>query len=303
MISAMKPSVDILNCPLCESPYKQHFADFQNKGTCISYWLCSSCGLVYQSPRMSEHEQSEFYSEHYRTHLFDQAEPPSFDIRIQNERARHLSAIIKNNCGELAGKLHLDIGCGIGALINRIMNDHATKGTGVEPDRAYLQYAKDHKLNVYPSLSEWSAQLGKKAFLVTMSHVLEHLQDPLTFLEELREEHISPDGYILVEVPNLYFHQAFELAHNYAFSRKTLTEILKKAGYSILFFKEHGIPLNLTPRYLTVIAQPLADRSANAAMSGSPSSRLLRRLGMSLSRTEDWVRRMLRRIKNRLKHL
>ncbi len=49
--------------------------------------------------------------------------------------------------------------------------------------------------------------------LISMFHVLEHLPDPVGYLSALRQKFLEPDGWLLIEVPNLYAHDCFEVAH------------------------------------------------------------------------------------------
>jgi hypothetical protein len=90
-----------------------------------------------------------------------------------------------------------------------------------------------------------------------MAHVLEHLPDPVGYLVHLRETLLAPDGLLLIEVPNLYAHNSFEVAHLAAFSAHTLQETVRKAGFSVQLLVQHGQPRSVVlPLYLTLLARP-----------------------------------------------
>jgi hypothetical protein len=129
---------------------------------------------------------------------------------------------------------------------------------GVEPGKAYREYASQHGVTVYESLDEMKKKDGARFALISMAHVLEHLPDPAGYLLRLRETLLEPNGWLLIEVPNLYSHDCFEVAHLTSFSAHTLTQTLQKAGFRVIRLEPHGRPRSgIVPFYLTVLAQPL----------------------------------------------
>ena len=72
--------------------------------------------------------------------------------------------------------------------------------------------------------------------VVVMNHVLEHVQDPLAFLKQVRRL-LSPTGVIHIAVPNVSCWEAtlrgwtsYEPYHLSYFNTQTLSGVLKKAG-------------------------------------------------------------------------
>ena len=282
-------------CPLCDSNKFKRFARISTSQGSLEYLQCKKCGLVFQSPQMDEITQQEFYATNYRSFVFGQSEPPLVDVDIQNKRAKHLVSLLKPYAGQLHGKVHVDIGCGLGILDKEIQLTFGTLSIGIEPDNIYRQYAMTHQnLPVYSNLEDWKESTNDLASLITISHVLEHLPDPIKYLSLIRTSMLSKDGYLLLEVPNLLFHYSFELAHTYAFSPHTLREILKRSGYVILFQKKHGIPLRSTPRYITIIAQPDQGSLTNPCdvIPELPGVHGRRVLGLFISRVEDILYRV-----------
>jgi hypothetical protein len=89
-----------------------------------------------------------------------------------------------------------------------------------------------------------------------MAHVLEHLPDPVGYLKNLAGNHLIEGGHLLVEVPNLYSHDSFEVAHLFAFSPQTLRQTVEQAGLTIVDMIEHGAPRSrILPLYLTLLAR------------------------------------------------
>jgi hypothetical protein len=90
-----------------------------------------------------------------------------------------------------------------------------------------------------------------------MAHVLEHLPDPVGYLISLREQYLLPQGWLLIEVPNLYCHDSFEIAHLASYSMHTLCQTLLRSGFEIFKHQSHGRPRSeLLGLYLTVLAKP-----------------------------------------------
>jgi SAM-dependent methyltransferase len=149
----------------------------------------------------------------------------------------------------------LDIGCSAGTFLVRAGEKTGAEVAGIEPGTAYRAYAQRRGLTVYPSLAALR-DAGESPFnLVCMAHVLEHLSAPAETLADLGEKALAPGGRLLVEVPNLYAHDSFEVAHLAAYSRRTLGQMLDKAGYEIIRMRAHGQPRSVVlPLYLTVLA-------------------------------------------------
>jgi hypothetical protein len=90
-----------------------------------------------------------------------------------------------------------------------------------------------------------------------MAHVLEHIPDPIEYLQTLKKRYFSKAGFLLIEVPNIYCHDSFEVAHMVSFSPHTLSQTLGKAGFSMIRIRTHGEPRSsLLPLYITVLAKP-----------------------------------------------
>lgn len=231
-------------CPLCNSHDDKAFDTRLFRGQPVTNRICSNCGLVFQSPRMSEEELAGFYAQEYRLLYQGSEGPVSKDLVIQAARAEALLAFIKPKVPTIAR--HLDIGCSAGLLLQRIQSNYNCQSMGIEPGTAYRQHALANGLTVFASIQELlqSSKWSKAApfDLISMAHVLEHLPDPIRYLSDLREQLLTENGWLLVEVPNLYGHDCFEAAHMVSYSPHTLTQVLQQAGFEIQLQEAHGRP-------------------------------------------------------------
>jgi 2-polyprenyl-3-methyl-5-hydroxy-6-metoxy-1,4-benzoquinol methylase len=251
--------------------------------------ICQACGLVFQSPRMNDAERAAFYSAEYRQ-LYQGGEgPDAKDLAVQSKRAESLLAFCQ---GRLPGIGHyLDIGCSAGLLLEAFQRAYGCQVVGVEPGEAYREFARQNGLEVVASLEELGPegeahQARQARFdLVSLAHVLEHLPDPVRYLADLRESLLERDGWLLVEVPNLYAHDSFEVAHLVSFSAHTLQQTLGKAGFEIVALEAHGRPRSrLLPLYLTALARPAKATSPSQVQ---PESRV--RLKRWWGMTRRWL--------------
>jgi 2-polyprenyl-3-methyl-5-hydroxy-6-metoxy-1,4-benzoquinol methylase len=136
----------------------------------------------------------------------------------------------------------LDIGASSGMLLETMKQEFGAIVTGVEPGDAYRALAEGKGIRMYPSIEALAATQPQHFELVTLMHVLEHLEQPLQVLKQIKEELLSKDGLLLVEVPNFYAHDSYELAHLSCFTRHTLLELLRQAGFELVAFRQHGMP-------------------------------------------------------------
>jgi 2-polyprenyl-3-methyl-5-hydroxy-6-metoxy-1,4-benzoquinol methylase len=245
-------------CPLCNERQSTPFDQREFDGYLVINRLCLSCGLVYQSPRMTKQELETFYHSEYRRIYQGSENPIQKDLSVQEARSKFLVMILKENLGRKIQR-HLDIGSSSGVLLHRVRDEFQCQVVGIEPGNAYRNYAEESGLRVYASLDD-VRDAGEKPFdLITMVHVLEHIVEPVHYLIQLREVYLKPsDGRLLIEVPNLYAHDCFELAHQVSFSQSTLLQTLRKAGYTTQILLKHGQPRsNLIPLYITLLAAPV----------------------------------------------
>jgi 2-polyprenyl-3-methyl-5-hydroxy-6-metoxy-1,4-benzoquinol methylase len=273
--------LNVDNCPLCDEKQSTLFDRRNFRGYQVSNRLCLNCGFIYQSPRMNEPELDSFYEHEYRKVYQGSQEPIQKDLLVQSKRAESLIKVLEDSGIENVDR-HLDIGCSSGILLERVAKQYHCQGVGVEPGEAYRTYAEDQGLKVYATLQDVKNAGEQKFDLITIIHVLEHLPNPVDYLNQLKGTWLKSDGILLIEVPNLYAHNSFEVAHLASFSQFTLEETLRKAGYSKQFLSKHGRPRSmLIPLYITLLATPVEISPGENEVRREGGIRLKRRAGMA----------------------
>lgn len=268
-----------MKCLLCESEEQKIFAHVESFGFMLEYYQCENCGLIFQSVEKSRTSDPDFYSKTYRKIYQSSAEPTAKDLWVQEQRAAHLVGLLRIFHLDQPARI-LDIGASTGVLLQSFQQAFDSEVVGVEPGDAYRVYAQQHGVAMFPSLDSLIEADTEKFDLVSLIHVLEHLPDPVGYLRQIRQQVLSEQGILLVEVPNFYAHDSYELAHLACFTPHTLREVVKQAGFRVVFSYGHGVPRSSRlSLYLTLIAQPLPEENDIPAVKPDRLVRLKRQIG------------------------
>jgi hypothetical protein len=178
--------------------------------TSTTYVKCEACGLVAQSPRMTDERIDQFYSSGlYRQTLGIPVESMDAD---ELARARDISLWLRVHNIEPVS--HLDIGASRGYLLKEV--------------GAPVQYGMDSNKEYGGSTS---GNVGKYE-LVTAIHVLEHVTNPHAEIQLYKS--LSTDK-VLIEVPGMNCKGGpLRFAHLYYYPSALLVEMLEQAGMTIL---------------------------------------------------------------------
>lgn len=95
------------------------------------------------------------------------------------------------------GKRVLDFGCGSGDFL-RSVNNRCITATGVELQKDFIS---DLRKDDIPCFSSLELIKEKSQDIIFSFHVIEHLQDPIKSILELKKK-LRPGGKIIIEVPH-----------------------------------------------------------------------------------------------------
>lgn len=198
---------------------------------------CRKCGLVYLARGLSGEAQSVFYERVY-PRLMVQPPPPGaiWDYRLMaGYRYSEISSVIG------AFDAVLDIGAGLGFFLDACRAHGCERLMGLEPGRPQREHAA-HVLGFgeqvrAEGLSD-STELPFAPKLITLFHVLEHLEEPGRALRRLAEL-IDPQGWLVIEVPDIQADwrglglQQVHVSHRSYFCEETLDALLRRNGFSV----------------------------------------------------------------------
>ena len=222
------------HCPLCKEPGPfVPFFTYIHKTRPENRWvLCPVCGDVFVSPRPTQEELDRYYAAAYREQVQGTAQPQSSNLNEESIRANRLHWFIRRFLPKV--ERHLDIGSSAGLLLAEIQSDYKCESYGIEPGDAFRDFADEQireagrHVKFYRTLNEapdWSYDL------ITISHVLEHMTDPLGYLDNLVNHYIPDGGHLMIEVPNLFGEPtALIYPHMVAFCHETLWTTINKVG-------------------------------------------------------------------------
>ena len=235
-------------CSLCESNNFTLVSEGDRYGFDLKKQFCNQCGLIQTYPALSREFHEEFYSYHYHP-LYFKSEIVDYEdvIKEQNDKAeKYLDYFFNNGLSEkLANLSIIEIGCSSGGTISALKK--AVKSVqGCDLDVEAIKFAKNKfKLNVEVGMYPSSLPDGPKLFI--LSHMLEHVFNPLETLREIRLI-MSPGDYLFVAVPGLNgvskgdykndLRRYFHIAHVTDFSATTLTNVANHAGFKSINIDE-----------------------------------------------------------------
>jgi SAM-dependent methyltransferase len=181
----------------------------------------------------------------------------------------------------------LDVGCG-GGLFLRMLAERGWPVIGLDFSlgAAAVAWGSNGVPAVCGTLSQPPLPAGICA-AVTMFHVLEHLYDPVAYIESAREL-LRPAGRLVVQVPNAACWQCLLLGENWSgidiprhlinFRARDLEILLDRCGFQVLRTKYFSLRDN--PAGLATSLAPSLDPMARRirAVVESPRQKLLKDL-------------------------
>ena len=234
---------------------------------------------MFLSPRRTRDELAGFYELGYRTAQHGTEEPTAAMMAFEAARAESQLAILRRRCPSVQD--FLEIGCGAGRLMRLVSRQLGARAVGIEPGARYREFLRREGLAVYGSLEELREREPERRFdLVCLSHVLEHLPDPVAYLDALRQGPLRPTGALYVEVPNVLAHTSFEPGHLYSFTAETLRRVVERAGFGVRHLELHSRPRKRDPRrlYVSMVIAPEAAPAARTYDTPVPTTTYVHRL-------------------------
>nr|VFJ62344.1 MAG: Methyltransferase domain-containing protein [Candidatus Kentron sp. DK] len=210
---------------------------------------CATCGFKHVIPIPTENELATFYREKFylieRKADYVQRQQRDLDWwnRVFHERFQRFEKLLGGS-----GRV-LDVGCGPGFFLAH-GRERGWQTLGIEPSEKAATYAQDQLgLDVHQlTLDEFSQTGGIGQFDLVYSHgVLEHLRDPIAYLNQTRAI-LRSGGLAFISVANdynpfqtiLWEHQDYPNwwlvppEHINYFDVQSVTELMETQGFEIV---------------------------------------------------------------------
>jgi 2-polyprenyl-3-methyl-5-hydroxy-6-metoxy-1,4-benzoquinol methylase len=231
----------IFPCPLCKSTSAAVLRTRVRYGIKRKVLKCKRCQMVYL-------ERASGVKKFYGTKTYRATYGPTLGKKssskevfttyrpFQDTIVKRLAPIVRKNMKVL------DVGCSTGHFLDALKGKVKTRvGLELSQDEASF-IRKNLDFPVYSAPIEEEKIKEGPFDLITCFQVLEHIEDPLSFLKALGKN-LKPNGLLYLELPNIddvlltvyeskeYADFYFREPHLSYFSAKTLSTMLKNAGF------------------------------------------------------------------------
>lgn len=199
--------VDASVCAVCASSGLSNVVaqglDFEYE-TCANVWKvceCPQCGHLQLNPRPATSTLSVIYPGNYYSYQMGKVSPFALWCKRKLDK-RKFAGILK-----MLGKQpssYLDVGCGDGRYLELMiaMGLGPANVHGIEIDQDTVDVARSKGLNVVNCRAEEAEHLADGSLdLITMFHVIEHLDEPGKVIQTLARK-LKPGGMLIMETPN-----------------------------------------------------------------------------------------------------
>lgn len=208
---------------------------------------CCRCGFVYADTSGSQ----EAYARHYTDFsLYEDPLTSTGSGSSEEDRQRFESiALFLGQCCPRNARI-LDIGCGSGGLLLALKAHGFNDLMGMDPSRRCVERLRRCQLEgVQGTLESIPKSIGRFD-LIVLSHVLEHVLEPVRALASLGEI-LASDGRVYVETPDasryglyrfvpFYF---FDTEHINHFGRVSLVNLAVASGFDMECVASKEIPV------------------------------------------------------------
>lgn len=310
--------MSVETCPLCGHDISKEFAEAisypvktSTAETPREIRFCPECGLGSAFPMPTKEALDQMYYNRGFWKLQDE------DISIRKQpvpyamaraRWRLITSSIPHDAYQRGVRI-LDIGAGHGYLGDVAASDRKSVLAAyamVEPDGRMrkgvdlrwreLDYPCDLELFERPS------NVTGRYDLVVLSHILEHVVDPMTFMKEALD-HIISGGYVFVDVPNrddCFKKEVFP--HVLFFSPQSIRELLERLSLEVIEIDTWGksmerSPLNDTPPQIVRIRRFIVNKIIHQVPLGLSVPLVTTHFGFfTRNQKGTWIRALARKV-------
>ena len=271
-------------CPGCGEtgihPYRlENFQFPDSEPMKLGHNICPKCQLRFTSPRLNDEGLSLLYGEHY------EEKTVSGIYNVHDEVSVHEYDSFEGYLTERLpdGGRVLDIGCGVGLLLERMRNIENIEPVGLEFSTYAAEAARNRGFEIIEGMIQ-NAGIPEESYdAATILYVLEHVPNPLEVLQSAAKV-LKPGGCLLLSVPNYRYLRLIgdnplaialrgEKAslhpqeHLLNYTPDSISRLVEKAGFEVLD-TQMARPLNAGPAYIQVAKKLLYGGVKLAQMAG-----------------------------------
>ena len=226
---------------------------FRSVKDAVPYFRCRACRFTFARP--AENPNRKEILDDFEPAYLQYLQPDKADIVNFQALYRWMA-----DFGPLDKRGLIDLGCGSGKLV-RFLRSRQVEAVGLEPCNAlYNHFLKEEPCFFHGELGQDSEATTRTYDVVTAFDVLEHVEDPVFFLER-SSRLLNKSGLLFLSTPDLgsmaakclgrrwHFFCPYHLVY---FDRETLTKLASRLGLEMVHFSRRGRyrSVGYTLRYL-----------------------------------------------------
>ena len=187
---------------------------------------CNQCSFIFTNPRFSEEEMALKYQTITELGSVKKRVGGLYNVKnYAEDRGKRFYSLIKDSYPDLKGKKILDFGGQRGDNLLPFVN---------EMDCHILDYENWDLPDGITYKGQTLSDLSEKYDVILFNHTLEHVVDPLKYVNTLKE-YLNPGGILYIEVPlGAFFWEWRRIKEPYThvnfFSEKSLIKLLNLSG-------------------------------------------------------------------------
>lgn len=228
-----------MSCPGCGATAAQSLREYRRRSDHPLFEgrrvvSCRACILAYCDPQ----PDGKLVENYYLSGAYDEGErgplsaSPWELFRLRGTaQYEYLSS-----CSAVPVRSWLDLGAGYGMLLDEARKRGCRRTAAVEPTPLRYDVLREKGHLVFRDLTSVEGRWD----VISFSHVLEHLTDPVNFLDGVRTR-LADAGSVLCEVPNeIPRHAKFDEPHLLFFNRRSLSHLFERSGFDVVCLESAG---------------------------------------------------------------
>ncbi|HEX2826081.1 MAG TPA: class I SAM-dependent methyltransferase [Burkholderiales bacterium] len=195
-------ALEVVACPVCA---ETGCSAVLRRPDGLDIVACRDCGLYYVNPQPTQEALAAYYAGGYFEGEHDFYRGRSyFESRLEGLNAGSLTGwdFVRGRCGDLSGKVFMDLGCASGEMLVLARNSGAAAVRGIELDDKAANHGRSaYGLDIRIGTIESELHEEGSVDVITAFDVVEHLKAPLLAFQRIAAA-LRPGGQFLCGTPN-----------------------------------------------------------------------------------------------------